>query len=107
MKLCIAIVNNDDASVVGEELLQNGFHATKMASTGGFLRMGNTTFLVGVDEKDVDKVIGIIKQNSSRRMQLISESSGYVRDDNVHENLQVTVGGATVFVVDVDRFEKM
>lgn len=106
MKLVIAIVNNDDASDVGSELLQNGFPATKMASTGGFLRMGNTTFLVGVPEHDVDGVIEIIKKNSSKRMQLVSNANAYSAD-NAAQNVQVTVGGATVFVVDVDRFVKL
>lgn len=106
MKLVIAIVNNDDAGDVGSELLQNGFPATKMASTGGFLRMGNTTFLVGVPEHDVDNVIEIIKKNSSKRMQLVSNANTYSAD-SVAQNVQVTVGGATVFVVDVDRFVKL
>lgn len=106
MKLVIAIVNNDDASDVGSELLQNGFPATKMASTGGFLRMGNTTFLVGVPEHDVDGVIEIIRKNSSKRMQLVSNANAYSAD-NAAQNVQVTVGGATVFVVDVDRFVKL
>ena len=106
MKLVIAIVNNDDAGDVGSELLQSGFPATKMASTGGFLRMGNTTFLVGVPEHDVDVVIEIIKKNSSKRMQLVSNANAYSAD-NAAQNVQVTVGGATVFVVDVDRFVKL
>lgn len=106
MKLVIAIVNSDDAGDVGSELLQNGFPATKMASTGGFLRMGNTTFLVGVPEHDVDGVIEIIRKNSSKRMQLVSNSNAYSAD-NIAQNVQVTVGGATVFVIDVDRFVKL
>lgn len=106
MKLVIAIVNNDDASDVSSELLQGGFPATKMASTGGFLRMGNTTFLVGVPEHDVDAVIEIIKKKSSKRMQLVQNANAY-NAENIAQNVQVTVGGATVFVIDVDRFAKL
>lgn len=97
MKLIIAIVNDDDAFAVGNALLQNGYPATKMASAGGFLNLENTTFLLGVDEDRVDGVLELIKLHSSRRMQLMGGA----------EHGQVTVGGATVFVLDVDRFEKM
>lgn len=107
MKLVIAIVNNDDATNVANELLNKGYPATKMASTGGFLRLGNTTFLVGVSEKDVDSVLEIIKEHSSKRMQLISDNEPYSMTDKPQQTVQVTVGGATVFVVDVDRFEKL
>ncbi|MGN0557484.1 MAG: cyclic-di-AMP receptor [Acutalibacteraceae bacterium] len=101
MKLIIAIVNDDDAFAVGNALLQNGYPATKMASAGGFLNLENTTFLLGVDEDRVDGVLELIKLHSSRRMQLMGGAGSGA------EHGQVTVGGATVFVLDVDRFEKM
>lgn len=107
MKLVIAIVNKDDANSVAAALLSGGFHATKLATTGGFLRMGNTTFLVGVDEKDVGKVTDIIKQHSSRRMQMLSNINLYATNDSMTSNVEVAVGGATIFVVDVEKFEKI
>lgn len=106
VKLVIAIVNKDDAAAVSRELLNNGYPATKMASTGGFLSQGNTTFLVGVSEKDVEGVIGVIKDNSSKRMHLASAPQA-LSPDQPQTNVRVTVGGATVFVIDVDRFVKL
>ncbi len=107
MKLVIAIVNKDDSGAVAAALLDSGFSATKMATTGGFLKSGNTTFLVGVEEEQVDDVIEVIKKHSSRRMQLMSDINPYSGGDYVPSNIQVTVGGATVFVVDVDSFHKL
>lgn len=106
VKLVIAIVNNEDASGVGKELLNNGFPATKMASTGGFLSQGNTTFLVGVSEKDVENVLEVIKENSSKRMHLVSPNQTF-GSEQPQNSVHVTVGGATVFVIDVDRFVKL
>lgn len=105
MKLCIAIVNDDDAKEVGKALLSAGFPATKLSSVGGFLNMNNATFIIGVDENKVDIVVDVIKQNTSKRMQLITD----IKQNPVAESLSnntVTVGGATIFVVDVDNFIK-
>ena len=55
MKLVFAIVSNDDATTVMRELNKEGFQVTKLASTGGFLRVGNVTLLVGTDEEKVEK----------------------------------------------------
>ena len=50
MKLIIAIVQDEDASRLISQLMNDGFGVTKLATTGGFLRAGNTTLLVGVDD---------------------------------------------------------
>ena len=75
MKLIFAIVNDDDDSKkVSSELSKSGFKVTKLNSTGGFLRTGNTTFLIGVEDNKVDEVIEIIKKNSKSRKQAITYS---------------------------------
>lgn len=107
MKLVIAIVNDDDSVEVADALLENHFSATKMASTGGFLRTGNTTFLIGVDEDKVDEVISLIKQYSSQRSQIIPNISTNSSHTVATASRHVTVGGATIFVVNIDRFEKV
>ena len=61
MKLIFAIVNNDDAPSVSSALTKSGYSVTKLATTGGFLKVGNTTFLIGVDEQKVDAVLEIIR----------------------------------------------
>ena len=71
MKLVFAIVNNEDGNIVMRELNKAGFSVTKMASTGGFLRVGNTTLLVGTEEEDVQKVIDVIRKFSAKRKQIL------------------------------------
>lgn len=111
MKLVFAIVNNEDDHVVIKHLNKEGFSVTKMASTGGFLRVGNTTLLVGTSEEDVEKVINIIRDHSKRRKQLLVNTEPYIGslspDSAVTRTNQIEVGGATIFVVDVEKFEKV
>lgn len=107
MKLVIAIVNDDDAHNVQSELTKNNFFVTRMSTTGGFLRQGNTTFMSGVDDDKVGAVVNIIKENASKRM----EKEPTIPPTEMGEffnpmMIDVLVGGATVFVLDVDQFLK-
>ena len=78
MKLIYAIVSNDDSSMVSSSLTKAGFFVTKLASTGGFLMAGNTTFMVATEDENVDKVIEIITKYSKRRSQMVPTSTAYV-----------------------------
>ena len=106
MKLVIAIVNNDDSTNVVNGLTKKGFQVTKLATTGGFLLAGNTTFLIGVEEDRVNEVIENIEKHSRKRSQAVPTNNNYKKSEN-KSTVEVTVGGATVFVVDVERFEKL
>lgn len=106
MKLIYAIVNNDDARSVAFSLTKGGFSATKLASTGGFLMAGNTTFLICSENERVEEIIDIIRQNSHKRTQHISAAS-YDTGGYAGFPVEVTVGGATIFVTDIERFEKI
>ena len=75
MKLVLAIVNKDDSSTVSTALTKEGFSVTKLATTGGFLMAGNTTFLVGVDDERVDQVLSTIEKHSKKRTQMIPSTS--------------------------------
>ena len=105
MKLILAIVSNDDSGAVSSALTRGGFSVTKLATTGGFLMAGNTTF-ISEDEK-VDEVIGIIAKHSRRRTQVVPSTS--TMDVGMYSSfpVEVTVGGSTIFVLNVDRFEKV
>lgn len=107
MKLILAIVNNDDSSIVSSSLTREGFSVTKLATTGGFLMAGNTTFIVGVDDDKVQQVIDVIDKHSRKRSQMMPASSSYGVGLYTSFPVEVTVGGATVFVLDVERFEKI
>lgn len=106
MKMILAIVSNDDSGRVSGHLTDQGYSVTRLATTGGFLRAGNTTLLVGVEDQKVDEVIDIIAHNSKKRTRKapapISGAGGVASAFPV----EVTVGGATIFVLDVERFEK-
>ncbi len=75
MKLVLAIVSNDDSSMVSNALTKQGFQVTKLATTGGFLMAGNTTFLTGVDDDKVDQVIEIISAQSIQRTQIVPSAA--------------------------------
>lgn len=107
MKLIYAIVNNDDSHAVSNALTKNGFFATKLASTGGFLMAGNTTFLVCSDDDKVDDIIEIIKQHSRKRKQFVPSTASYDMNGMNSFPVEVSVGGATIFVTDIERFEKV
>lgn len=107
MKLIIAIVNRDDASSVTQALTRKGFSSTKLSTTGGFLMAGNATILIGVDEERVQAVIDIIKEQSHSRKQMIPTTTEMSYGYYPSMPVEVTVGGATIFVVDVDRFERV
>ena len=107
MKLIIAIINSDDASSVTRTLTRSGFSSTRLATTGGFLMGKNVTILVGVDEEKVSAVIDIIKEHSHSRKQMIPTTSGLSYGYYTSMPVEVTVGGATIFVVDIERFERL
>jgi uncharacterized protein YaaQ len=109
MKLVFAIVHDEDGPKVMDELNKNGFSVTKLCSTGGFLKAGNTTLLVGVEETNLDAVIDVIRKKSKSRKQVINSSmtpSG-MGGMFMPYPVEVVVGGATIFVIDVEHFEKV
>ncbi|MGN0666069.1 MAG: cyclic-di-AMP receptor [Huintestinicola sp.] len=106
MKLIYAVINNDDSHAVSVELTKNGFQTTKLASTGGFLMAGNTTFLICADDNRVDGAIDIIRSFSRKRNQYVPSAGVGSSEASGTFPIEVSVGGATVFVTDIERFEK-
>lgn len=111
MKLIFAIVQDEDASRVLSGLGKAGFSVTRLSTTGGFLRAGNTSLVIGVEVEKVDEAIRLIKESSESRQQFIDTSTlglnGSLGGVYMPYPVEVTVGGATIFVLDVDRFEKV
>ena len=107
MKLIYAIVNNDDAHSVSSSLTKSGFQATKLASTGGFLMSGNTTFLISSEDDKIDEIIEIIKDHSHKRKQFVPSAASYGVGSYTSFPVEVFVGGATIFVTNIERFEKV
>jgi uncharacterized protein YaaQ len=107
MKLVVAVVQDKDSSRLSNALIKEGFRATKLASTGGFLRAGNTTFMIGIEDDRVQDVMQVIKANCKVREQLVTPVSpmGGTTDSYIPFPVEVQVGGAAVFVMPVERFE--
>ncbi|WDC85082.1 cyclic-di-AMP receptor [Caloramator sp. mosi_1] len=109
MKLVIAIVHDEDSFELIEELTDNGYKVTKLATTGGFLKAGNTTLLIGVEKEKVDSVLSIIQDVCKTRKGAVSMPSPIASSTGVFvpTPVEVTIGGATVFVLDIERFERI
>ena len=109
MKLVLAIIHDEDAHNLMENLTKEGFMATKLATTGGFLRSGNTTLFVGVPKEKVDQVVGIIKEicKTSKKITMVNPPISSMADSMMSIPVEVTVGGATIFVLDVDDYYKV
>ena len=111
MKLVLAIVQDDDALDLIEELTDKDYRVTKLATTGGFLKSGNTTLMIGVEEKEVKNLINVIEDVCKRRKEMVPTSTPNTIGTNsgmyVPYPIEVEVGGATIFVLDVDQFYKV
>lgn len=110
MKLIVAIVQDEDASRLVGKLMDAGFGVTKLATTGGFLRAGNTTLLVGVDDQRLDDAVAVIEKVCKSRKQMTTaptSMAGVGGSAYTPYPIEVMVGGATVFVLPVEKFVKM
>lgn len=108
MKLVIAIVQDEDVSKLIDELTTKEFRVTKLASTGGFLKSGNTTLLIGVEESKLSNVMGIIEDIcTTREITTAMPSIPMTQDTYVPYPYQIKIGGATIFILDVERYERI
>jgi uncharacterized protein YaaQ len=108
MQLVLAIVQDEDAGPVIETLTSAGFRATRINTVGGFLRKGNATILVGVERQRLHRALLIIRDNCETRTEyFVPTAPGEVGEPYPLDPIQVQVGGATVFVLDVERFERL
>ncbi|NLJ65429.1 MAG: hypothetical protein GX337_08620 [Christensenellaceae bacterium] len=109
MKLIIAIVQDEDATRLISSLMDDGFSVTKLATTGGFLKSGNTTLLIGVEDDRRPTCLGIIEKVCKSRKQIATSpvTLGGANGMYAPYPIEVTVGGATVFVLDIEEFLKI
>jgi uncharacterized protein YaaQ len=109
VKLVVAIVHSEDAGALVAALLDKEFRATRLQSSGGFLKQSNATIILGVEDDDVDEVVGIVRANCTSRTQVVNPMPPIMEPGEffMPYPLEVEVGGATVFVVPVERFERL
>jgi uncharacterized protein YaaQ len=106
-KLLIIIAADADADVLIQRLVERGYPATKISSSGGFLRRGNATILSGVDADELEKVLAIVRQECQARTEFLpAQVLPFPESILPAEPVEVRVGGAIVFVIPVERFEK-
>lgn len=108
MKMIIAVVQDQDSNRLMKALVENDFRATKLATTGGFLKSGNTTFMIGTEDARVARAMQVIRENCKTRDQLMAPVSpmGGNADSYIPYPVEVAVGGATVFVLPVEQFNQ-
>ena len=109
MKLVVAVVHADDAGPCTNALTDAGFDCTRLATSGGFLQKGNATLLVGVDDTQVETVIDVLRHAARSRNEYLNPVPPMTEPAElfVPFPVEVQIGGATVFVLDVARFEKL
>lgn len=108
MKLIMAVIQDKDSAILSDELVEANIRATKLPSTGGFLRSGNTTFMIGVEDERVEEVLAIIKANCESREQFMAApvSIDATLESTIAYPMEVLVGGATVFVLPIEGFHR-
>lgn len=111
MKMILTIVRNEDAPLLLNELNEKKYYVTKLATTGGFLKKGNTTLLLGIEDNQVEEVCEIIRQHSGKRQQIMytppAPSNVNVYNSVSSVPINVEVGGATIFILPVEEQRKV
>ncbi|MFL5777830.1 MAG: cyclic-di-AMP receptor [Chloroflexota bacterium] len=109
MKLIVAIVHNEDAGALVDGLLDRDFRATRLHSSGGFLKQSNATIIVGAEDDQVDDILGIVRATCTSRTQIVNPMPPIMEPGEffMPYPLEVEVGGATVFVLPVERLERL
>jgi uncharacterized protein YaaQ len=109
VKLVVAIVHSEDAGALVNALLDKEFRATRLQSSGGFLKQSNATIMLAIEESDVDEVIDIVRTNCTSRTQVVNPMPPIMEPGEffMPYPLEVEVGGATVLVLPVERFERL
>lgn len=107
MKLILIIVSNEDANNVSNALLKEKYFVTKLATTGGLLMNGNTTLLIGTDNEKVEHVVSIVGEVAKGRKQALPSAEPDEFSMFTSFPVEVKVGGATIFVLNVDNFYKI
>jgi uncharacterized protein YaaQ len=109
VKLVVAVVHGEDAGPLVDALVKHEFRATRLHSSGGFLKQTNATIMLGVEDDRVDDVIAIVSDQCHARTQVVNPMPPIMEPGEFYlpYPVEVEVGGATVFVLPVERFERL
>lgn len=106
MKLIIAIAHDRDKNRVTDSLVRNGLSFTKIGSTGGFLREGNVTLLVGVEDEKAEEALDILRTACGSSEKFVNAALPGGMSVVPPQPIRVAAGGVVAFVVSVDSFER-
>jgi uncharacterized protein YaaQ len=107
MKMIVSIINRDDLRRLTDALVRHGYRATTIGTTGGFLRQGNATLLVGTEDEKVDDALEVIHSNCRTRTEYVYPPPAFVGlEEYMPSPVEVQVGGAVIFVLNIDRMER-
>ena len=108
MKLLFAFVQNEDVKSLSRALIKSDINVTRISSSGGFLSSGNSTLMIGVEEADLQNTLEIIEKHSHKRGTAMAAQTmpSTMQGSAIPLPISVTIGGATVFVIDVESFHK-
>ena len=87
MKMIVAILKDEDAETVTQALFEADLYVIRIASTGGFLRQGSSTLMIGAEDENVDAAIQVINTNCT-------------------PSIEPMLKRATLFVLNVEHFEQ-
>jgi uncharacterized protein YaaQ len=109
VKLVVAVVHGEDAGPLVDALVKHEFRATRLHSSGGFLKQTNATIMLGVEDDRVDDVIAIVSDQCHARTQVVNPMPPIMEPGEFYlpYPVEVEMGGATVFVLPVERFERL
>ena len=108
MQLIVAIVQDEDAGLATDALTTAGFRVTRINTMGGFLRKGNATLAIATEPSQVQRALLLIRDNCERRSEFfVPTAPGEIGEPYPLEPIPVQVGGATIFVLDIERFERL
>lgn len=105
--MIVAVVQNADRDNLSTALSEAKIPHTRLNTTGGFLRAGNTTLVIGTEDEEVDGVLGVIEKTCKEREQLHRPGHGALHADAYAAPAKVQIGGATIFVLSLDQFRKI
>lgn len=112
MKLAIVICSRNTERAVTDKLVAERFVFTRIGSNGGFLRKKNATLLIGVDDGRLEALIALVRAAAPQREQLVApDPTGPLSSEAGSPEVQLGsaplhVGGATMFVLPVERLER-
>ncbi len=108
MKLILAVIQKEDEDALADALEQSNFGATRIGSSGGFLRASNVTLMIAIEDGRVSQVLELMRQHCKRRTRHLNPMLPSLEArERFLGSVPVEIGGATVFVLNLEQMERI